>query len=407
MGKQTVADAWKSLRSSVKAAAAGVTFSNSQLTASSPVPSYIGTRSVGGDIVYFSDTPETVNASTLLANGNTAASVGYNCILFTDTQEMSVNLRHRLMFHHANSIGANQVLSVKAINLGMTEARLKFGPTFGGEPLETTAAGLDASNQFLNATDALQAQVPNDDIASLDAHPDVTATETIIPMFDGTSATIINLKSVTFQNLKTNSCQCEMMALDPGVHIYVVLNEPPASCYQDDTQTCARNLHARGTFDDRVCSRIEQNYVINSGLETPGVFRMVTTAAEELPNDTNWAGQDRTLWSGAVADNNVAYSRLFYSRVTVSNTSGSTKSFAIVATPRTPSSACFTYIRDVGGNVTRRVPTTGSVATGDTTKGTVIWKGTVAGGATLSKRMRYFPTASSSTKLSLWVIPYV
>lgn len=399
-------DAWKSLRNSVKATTAGNTFSNSQLTASSPVPTYVGTRTVGGDIVYFSDTPETINSSTLLTNGNTAASVSYNCILFTDTDGMGVNLRHRLMFHHANAIGANHTLSVKAINLGLDAARLKFGPTFGGNPMETTAAGLDASNAFLAVTDALDCQIPNDDIACLDSHPDVTATETAIPVFDGTLATVVNLKSVTFENNKTNSCQCEMMALDPGIHIYVVINEPPASCYQDDTQTCARNLHARGTFDDRVCSRIVSSYTINTGEETPGVIRMVTTAVEETPNDTNWPGSDKTRWSGAVADNNVAYSRLFYGRVTATNTSGSTKNYAIVASPRTPSSAFFSYVRDVGANVTRRVPTTGSVATGDTTKGTVVWKGTVAAGATVSKRIRYFPTASSSTKLSLWIIPY-
>lgn len=409
IGGETMPDAWKSLRTSVSGTAIGSTFTNSLLTASSPAPTYCpeSDKSYGGGTLYFCDSPETINGSTLLADGTTlASSVGYNVIVFTDTNGMTQNIPYRMFMDNANATGGNYTINFNVINLGASNANIKFGPIWGGTAMETTAAGTDAGKQWCDANSATDAQVPNDTISDIDVTPPVSTTVTTIPPFDGTLSTVVTLGSLSSINNKTNMCYIEMLAQDPDIHFYVVLNAPAAAAYQDDSATCQRYVHSRGTFSDRVCSRIHNPYVINTTTETPFVFRDLTISGEESVPDVNWTGTDYCLWAGGSSDSNVGYGRLFYNRVSVQNTSSSTKNFAIVATPRTPSSNFFGYVRDVGANLSVRVPATGSVATGVTTSGTVVWKGTVSAGATVHKRIRYSPTGSSSGKLSFWVIEY-
>jgi hypothetical protein len=281
-------------------------------------------------------------------------------------------------------------------------------------------AGQTAEWEFLDAvTDS------NEDIADPDSVP-AASLETSIPAYDGTNNTIITLQSFTVDNNYIVSAIAELEATNPNICIYVVMENPgaegypiPAACYyEDNSRTAALDgKHLRGTLPNRLVTRIAEGdnaYVIDTGEGTPGVFRLVTIPSEVQPppsnSDAYWSGADYTIWTEPSSNSYLGwgnYGRMHYVRVEVSNSAAYDLNFGAVANPRTPSSDYYGAVRDVTRD-TLTVPSLGLgvVPSGEGYYGTVIWKGVIEAGNQITKRFYYTPAGGSSSKLSIWVVPY-
>jgi len=431
-----MSDGWEPLRNNIRnigAQSPNNTFSSPLLDDKaraiidpSLVPVELGDRTTGGGTTLFSDAPEAVAffdpefEDTRLVNGSSIPSGTPTIILFAETGGLTAGTRYRVFIHHLNRTPFDNNLSIVATNRGTQEVILTKNPMYGTPGNDFS--GTFATKRLLNAIPANSA-VPNADLDILvtDAFPDPT-TRVPIPPFDlSNPSTIKSLGCVLLHPGDLGSHILEIIPEGPNICIFVVMNNPPTSAYDPsgDTgnYTAASTqykrpfhtpiIHDRGTFEERIVSRITTSpYVIATGLETPGRFQLVD------PTDQNWVGADDTLWDSSAEAHNVGYGRMFYSRVTVSNSSGNTLNVGVVASPRTPSSKYWGEVSDVGAGITWRVPFDASgnnstvVQRNERTSGTLLWSGTVPPSGAVNKRLRYTMTGASSGKLSLWVVPY-
>ncbi len=400
-----MSDPWESLRDSVIATNTGDTFTNDLLSNPPVTPPELGARNVTGGVAFFSDSPETITSSN-------------DSILFTDTNGLTPNTRYRLFLYHFNKSGEALNFSIKAIYHGTNSngAHLNFGPVAFNKNGVAAKAGQTAARSYLdNIPDT------NADINDADSVPPVTSNK--IPVSQYTTAnpvvtTIYSFPSVP--NNETISAIAELKTSDSDIHVYVVTGKPlSSSYYKNDSQTADTDSHIRGTFPQRLITRIQDTpaYSISTGEETPGRFLLVTNSLEETPADTDWSGTDYTLWTKSIPNltDGGNYGRMFYERVAISNSANYDLQAAFVANPRAPTSAFRGAVRDVGASATWLVPNpdwgNGSVPEHSGNVGTVIWKGVIppAGKIPLNpfkKRFYYTPAGGSSAKLSLWVIPY-
>jgi len=350
----------------------------------------------------------------------TVVSPPYNQELaVAETGGLTAGTRYRVFMHHLNLTSSQNDLKIMATNRGTQEVILTKNPMYGTPGNDFS--GTFATKGLLDAIPASSA-VPNADlsIGVTDAFPDPMTTVAVPPFDLGNPATVINLAKFQLNPGQLGSGILELIPQDSNICIFVVVNNPPTSAYDptgfyDHTAATTQYMkpdhkpiiHDRGTFSQRIVSRITSSpYMIATGLEDPGRFQLVD------PADRAWSGFDNTRWDVSTIAGNVGYGRMFYSRVTISNSSGNALNAGIVASPRTPSSAFWGEVRDVGAGVTPRVPydvngdNHANVPAGVGTSGTVVWRGPIPPSGVVNKRIRYTMTGASSGKLSLWVVPY-
>ncbi len=400
-----MSDPWASLRDSVIATNTGDTFTNDLLSNPPVTPPELGARNVTGGVAFFSDSPETITSSN-------------DSILFTDTNGLTPNTRYRLFLHHFNKSGTDIYFHIQAIYVGtnINGASMEFGPIGYGINGDVTKAGQNAVRSYLDKIPDADA-----DINDADSVPPVNSNSIPIAQYTKVKEVVTTIYSFpSVPNNETLSAIAELKTSDSDIYVYVVVGNPlSSSYYKNDSQTAATDSHIRGTFPQRLITRIQDTpaYSISTGEETPGRFLLVTNSFEESPADTDWSGSDYTLWAKSIPNltDGGNYGRMFYERVAISNSANYDLQAAFVANPRTPTSAFRGAVRDVGASATWLVPNpdwgNGTVPEYSGNVGTVIWKGVIppAGEIPLNpfkKRFYYTPAGGSSAKLSLWIIPY-
>lgn len=226
--------------------------------------------------------------------------------------------------------------------------------------------------------------------------------------------------SVSYNELLTGIG--EVVPLGNGLRLFFAVGRPDDLYFRPDgnnarTRACPYepNMpHQRGTFPERLQTRLPNDFQVQSSIQIPWVTQLVDT------DDRGWdgtrfngqPGTDFLLWNSSEAGSNVAnWARMFYVRVTVVNQLNQRVAVAFVGNPLART-ATRTVIRDVGqvppGTVDIPPASEGSATT--PRSGTVIWKHQLqpAGqtGDRVTKRFRYTPTAGGGAILNLWIVPW-
>ena len=386
-----ITDDWLSLRDAVKRAAVGQTFQHTLLTPEgrqaagvSDPPLFPHTRSVGGDLTFLSDCPESLGAGT------------DNAILAADTSGLLPGVRYRFYVHHRNDSGEARRFGLMASNGGEADATVLVGPVSAASSISAApyVAGQAAVIGYLNHYGP---QDPED----LDERaPDAPTTVVVAP------GQVIELwdfgavQPADENNRSVISAVGELSREREGVAVYAVVGEPPPDAYWDDTHTleCATATHQRGTSEGRLVTRIGSAAIARPE-EAPAHVQLVNSA------DQGWDAIDYTLWSEAVGGTNRGnWGRMHYVRFTLSNATGLPLNVAFVAHPPGPTFPVQTAVRDVGAARTLPVPQERFVNTPD--RGTVLAKHTIGPGANLTKRFRYTSAGGSGAVMNIWVVPY-